>query len=169
MAIWRIARWFLLGILVIGIGIGLWSGGRATAPTAVTPTPTQTPEVAPPVAKAPVETPQQATWPTTPADAANLFGGTADRWELTPDGGWHLTEDHSRTVVNPAGFVGEGYYDTNPGRDPRQMVFTVGVEVQGCTIWPLSASEAQFLFDAMAAQKGYTTEQAMEYIDRVGW
>jgi hypothetical protein len=123
----------------------------------------------PPTPPIPPTDPTEATWPETPEEAATLFGADASRWEVTPDGGWHLMEAHDRIVVNPAGFTGEGYYDTNPGKDPRQMVFVVAMEVQGCTIWPLTPDNAQELFDAMAGQKGYDADQANRLIDKVGW
>jgi len=135
-----------------------------TPEATVTPEATATAEV---IATRQVE--QEITFPNTPQEAATLFGATADRWELSVDGGWHLIEDDERTVVNPAGFVLEGYYDQNPGKNPRQFVATVAIEAQGATIWNLNPQEAQVLFDAMAQQKGYTPQQADLLIDRVGW
>jgi len=133
---------------------------------------TQTPPVStevPPTATPLVVSPEQASWPTNPEEAARLFGADASRWEITPDGGWHLLESHERTLVNPAGFVLEGYYDQNPGKDPRQFVSVVAIELQGCTVWPLNPSQADDLFVAMATQKRYTATQADEFIDKVGW
>ncbi len=88
-------------------------------------------------------------WPKTVAEAATTFGvdgSTRDpkRWELTPDGGWHLSEaqigDDTKDAlnVNPGGWLVEVYYDTKPGRNPYACV-AVGIDsnipAQGATFW----------------------------------
>lgn len=109
-------------------------------------------------------------WPETSAQAAATFGGIRERWEPTADpGGWHLREKPDRTVINPSGYPLEGYYDTKPGRDPRQFVSTVAIEAQGCTIWRDATPEQ--LFCAMVAQKypGLSYDQVKGLIDAVGF
>lgn len=96
-----------------------------------------------------------APWPSSPADAAARFApGSDGRWEKTAEGrGWHLREEGFRTLVTPVNAVLEGYYDTNPGRDPRQFVSLEPIEVQGATVWPLTDTTAQKLFCQMGNQK----------------
>lgn len=112
----------------------------------------------------------KAAWPETPVRAAATFGGIPERWEPTADpGGWHLREEAERTIINPSGYPLEGYYDTKPGRDPRQFVSTVAIEVQGCTVWRDATPEQ--LFCAMVAQKypGLSYNQVRSLIDAVGF
>lgn len=109
-------------------------------------------------------------WPETQVQAATIFGGIPERWEPTADpGGWHLREEAERTIINPSGYPLEGYYDTKPGRDPRQFVSTVAIEVQGCTVWRDATPEQ--LFCAMVAQKypGLSYNQVRGLIDAVGF
>lgn len=88
-------------------------------------------------------------FPKTREEAAATFGvdgSTRDpkRWELTPEGGWHLSEaqigDDTKDAlnVNPKGYLMEGYYDTKPGRNPFALV-AVGIDsnipIQGATFW----------------------------------
>lgn len=109
-----------------------------------------------------------ASWPESSAQAAALFGGTDDRWEITPDGGWHLREESYRTLLNPSGYALEGYYDMNPGKDPRQFVSVASIEVQGATIWDATPEE---LFCAMIGQKfsGLKYDLVRDQIDAVGF
>ncbi len=157
-----IAALLLLAVLFMALIYG-WRllnqpwGRAAQAATASSSTWTPVPPVNPMAAPAATATPTEAVvvtdqdnWPQTPAEAATLFGGEASRWEVSAEGGWHLIEAHERIMVNPSGFTLEGYYDTNPGRDPRQFVSTAAVEVQGCTIWQ---TEPEDLFCAMMQQK----------------
>lgn len=116
-------------------------------PTAVSVPPTATTSKASapsatPAAAVPTTAPKAgasampANWPKTSAEAAKLFGATADRWEVNPAGGWHLRESGDPALIKPSGFLGEGYVDTKPGKDPDAFVFTIPIAVQGCTIWP---------------------------------
>lgn len=112
----------------------------------------------------------KAAWPETQAQAATIFGGIPERWETTADpGGWHLREEAERTIINPSGYPLEGYYDTKPGRDPRQFVSAVAIDVQGCTVWRDATPEQ--LFCAMVAQKypGLSYNQVRGLIDAVGF
>lgn len=146
----RIIRWgaFLgavLAILVLAVMWGVqgrpfwapWSqlGLAQQQPATATPSLTSTPVTA----STPTPVTQAsgtAKFPTTPAEAAALFGGDVSRWEKNPDGGWHLREEATTTLVTPNGFLGEGYNDTKPGKNPDCYAFTVPIAVQGATLWP---------------------------------
>lgn len=115
---------------------------------------------------------QKASWPLGPTEAAATFGGEARRWEPTADCcGWHLREEASRVSIDPRGFAMEGYYDTRPGRDPRQFVAVDPVEVQGATIW--RDADGPRVFCAMIGQKYRNTQtsfdQVKDGIDAVGF
>ncbi len=134
-----------------------------------TPTPTDVSSTPTPESTAtPVTPPEQVSWPTTPEEAARLFGADSSRWEVSAEGGWHLREDSTRTMVNPSGFSLEGYYDQDPGRNPRQFVSLAAVEVQGATIWQATAQE---LYCAMlhAKYQGINFADAAKNIDAVGF
>lgn len=77
-------------------------------------------------------------WPTSPAEAAATFAPETDptRWEEAAEGGWHLKEEPFSVLLNPRGFLAEGYFDTKPGRNPQCFAFTVPMGVQGATVWP---------------------------------
>lgn len=96
-----------------------------------------------------VQTTSIPAFPKTVAEAAATFGvdgSTRDpkRWELNPDGGWHLSEaqigDDTKDAlnVNPRGYLTDGFYDTKPGRNPFAFVI-VGIDgnipAQGATFW----------------------------------
>jgi hypothetical protein len=127
----------------------------ATAKAERTATPTQTPEptkTSTPTATSEVTAVAEATpvpevlptWPETAEAAAALFGGSPDRWEKNPDGGWHLREEGWRTLIDPKGYLMEGYYDTKPGKNPSCFTSVgVGVEMQGGTIWPVRGTEKE--------------------------
>lgn len=90
-----------------------------------------------------VQTTGTAKFPTTPAEAAATFGGDVSRWEPTADpGGWHLREEPFSTVINPHGFLGEGYFDTKPGKNPQCFAFTIPMGVQGATVWSEAGTRA---------------------------
>lgn len=115
---------------------------------------------------------QPAGWPTTPAEAAARFapGTSPTRWEVSPEGGWHMREEPFRAIVNPSGFILEGYYDTKPGKDPRQFVSVLPIEAQGVTVWRATPEE---LFCAMGVQKfarhGIAYATWRDAIDAVGF
>ncbi len=114
------------------------SGEAATATPNTTPSgPTQSDPDTGNVAYDP------AKFPKSPAEAAALFGGEASRWEPTADpGGWHLREEPYTTLITPNGFLGEGYNDTKPGKNPDCYAFTVPISVQGTTIWNEAGTKA---------------------------
>lgn len=107
-------------------------------------------------------------FPKTATEAAATFGvdgSTKDpkRWELTPEGGWHLSEaqigDDTKDAlnVNPKGYLMEGYYDTKPGRNPYALV-AVGINsnipIQGATFWnEQRVNQADKLQNEMAIPK----------------
>jgi hypothetical protein len=110
----------------------------------------------------------KAAWPNSPAEAATTFG--PGDWELTAECcGLHRKETNTRQVINPAGYPMEGYYDTQPGRDPRQFVTTLPMEAQGVTIW--KDATAPELYCAMLGQKykGIPFNLASVNIDAVGF
>lgn len=83
-------------------------------------------------------------FPKTSQEAASLFGGTANRWAKSADGGWHLREEGSRIKIDPRGYLTEGYYDTKPGRDAQCLASAgVAIEVQGATVWPAAGSKVE--------------------------
>lgn len=84
-------------------------------------------------------------WPTNPAEAATAFCVVvssnpdnkcdASRWEINPDGGWHLREEAYQVQINPKGKLAEGYFDTKPGKNASCFLFNASAGVQGTTIW----------------------------------
>lgn len=91
-----------------------------------------------------------AAFPKSAAEAAAIFGGDASRWEPTADCcGWHLREEAFTTLIQPKGFLGEGYNDTKPGKNPDCYTFVAPTSVQGATIW----QEAGTYPNAVALQK----------------
>jgi len=108
------------------------SAGASATPKAATPASTPTPSA---VTTKTAGT-SSAKWPTNAAEAAAAFGGDASRWEATADpGGWHLREEAFSVVINPRGFLAEGYFDTKPGKNPQCFAFIVPMGVQGATVW----------------------------------
>lgn len=109
-------------------------------PTATkTPTPEPTATASPEALAVPEVLPA---WPKTAEEVAALFGGSPERWEKNPDGGWHLKEEGFRTLIDPNGYLAEGYYDTKPGKNP--LCFSsagIPFEIQGGTIWTERGTE----------------------------
>lgn len=142
--LWVIIVLLALGLAAFICGLGLGTAWSAfTAPwraSTTTQTDTGTP---PPIfdASTYVEPTADASllarWPTTAAQAARMFGGSADRWELNGLGGWHLQEADTATLVNPQGFLAEGYYDEVTGDNALCAAFVTPFPVQGATIWPV--------------------------------
>ncbi|MDO8551099.1 MAG: hypothetical protein Q7S03_00230 [bacterium] len=179
---------FILVVVALTItacdGLGAGTPGVNPTPVVSAPQPGTTPTSgATPTKAAPVPTvatpvtsaPKVSTWPTTPKEAAAAFGATEDRWEKTAEGrGWHMIEKGNTTRFDPTtlGTV-EGYFDTNPGRDAKQIVSSNPVDLQGGTVWPLADASAQVVFCAMWNQKfgrfGVTFDSTKETIDAVGF
>lgn len=81
-------------------------------------------------------------FPKTAQEASAAFGGDASRWEATAEGGWHMREEPFSVVINPRGFLAEGYFDTKPGKNPQCFAFVVPMGVQGATVWPEAGTRA---------------------------
>lgn len=115
----------------------------------VAPTATATPEATATKTPTPTATPEALAvpevlpaWPKSAEKAAALFGSSPDRWEVNPNGGWHLREEGWRILINPKGYLMEGYYDTKPGKDPLCFASAgVALKIQGGTIWPERGTE----------------------------
>jgi hypothetical protein len=88
-------------------------------------------------------------WADTASEAAARFGTDSysrnpDNWEPTAESkGWHMKEDGSRHNLNLEGFVGQGYWDTLPGKNAQSVVANGGtINVQGATIWNVQGERA---------------------------
>lgn len=103
----------------------------------------------PPSADAPPDqTACTASWPATAEQAAAIFGGTAERWFATAEGGgWQMREQTYTVQFNAKGCLAQGYRDTSPGKNPYTFVFNDFQGVQGATVWPLvgTKSNAEWL------------------------
>lgn len=159
--LWPLAGAILLGVIVAILVVVLLSllndddakaddgdepgGAAATATPNVAPTAPSNPTVAPTQSGSGTGSGafDPAKFPKSPAEASALFGGTPDRWELNPNGGWHLREEARATPINPNGFLGEGYFDTKPGTDAECFVFAGRTNVQGATIWNVNPTNEE--------------------------
>ena len=126
--------------------------------TTATPSSTTTPASTPTPSAVTTKTAgtSSAKWPTNAAEAAAAFGGDVSRWEATADpGGWHLREEAFSVVINPRGFLAEGYFDTKPGKNPQCFAFIVPMGVQGATVWSEAGTRenAEKLQDKIAIPK----------------
>jgi hypothetical protein len=141
-------RWMGLGVAEVVVAS---CTGRGKPKEAATPTATATPTPEPTATKTPTPTatPEALAvpevlpaWPKTAEEVAALFGGSPERWEVNPDGGWHLREEGWTTLIDPHGYLMEGYYDTKPGKNPLCIASAgVEVEIQGGTVWPERGTE----------------------------
>lgn len=159
----------LAALMAILLVVGCAGENPLTPPP--DPTPTARPTTAPPppaatpVAGGGIRTQSLQKWPSNPAEAAQTFcvvvSSNADnrcdasRWELNPDGGWHLREEAFQVSVNPKGYLAEGYYDTKPGKNAQCFLYHAPMGVQGITIWPEPGTRqaADNLFSRMAVAK----------------
>lgn len=136
----RASLWEALARLAPDVGL---AGELRPRPTRA-PRPTCLPEATavPLVQERPNVPEPLSPWPETPQEAAALFGGSPDRWEKNPAGGWHFEEAPYCTSIDPQGYLMEGYWDTEPGRDPFCVASAgVKVEIQGGTIWPVPGTK----------------------------
>jgi len=95
-------------------------------------------------------------WAQNANEAAYEFGSddysrNPANWELSAEGGWRMKEDGSQHILNLRGFVGQGYWDTLPGKDAQAVVANGGtMDVLGGTIWNVQGVKAaQVLYNQM--------------------
>lgn len=140
---------------IIAEALGSPPGPAATATPAITgtflppPTPPVDQTTGAPITQMPPgdAPPDQATclteWPRTAEQAAATFGGTADRFFQTAEGGgWQMRERTSTVSFDAKGCLAQGYRDTSPGKNPYTFVFNDEQKVQGATVWPIVGSRA---------------------------
>jgi len=130
----------------------------ATATEEVVPTATATEKVVPTVTEQPIAAQTEIAiknWPKTRGEAAKMFGGKSSDWETNPDGGWHFIERGNCEEIDPNGYLMEGYYDQDPGKNPFCFVTWGSAAIQGGTIWPVAGSieTAEDLIEKMAISK----------------
>lgn len=100
-------------------------------------------------------------WPTTPQEAAETFGTDEQsqdpaRWEKNEYGGWHYLQTGEKTVINPKGWIFEGFYIQVDGTSNCYSSDGIREFSNGGTIWHIRGKEeAKKLLSDLEA-KGYS-------------